>query len=89
VWRDLGNSCFQTGRFEDAAVALEKYVARRPYDPEGLYWLGRTQASLGHADRARGCFQECIEAVNTSPRHRRAQIRKWARQSQSALRAIQ
>jgi len=88
VWRDLGTACFQTSHFEDAAAALEKYAARRPYDPEGLYWLGRAHASLGHADRARECFKECIEAVETSPRHRRAQVRKWARQSQSALRAL-
>jgi len=88
VWRDLGTACFQTSRLEEAAAALEKYAARRPYDPEGLYWLGRTQASLGHAARARECFEQCVEAVNTAPRHRRAQIRKWARQSQSALRAI-
>ena len=84
-----GAACFQTARFEEAAAALEKYAARRPYDPEGLYWLGRTHASLGHADRARECFEECIEAVQTSPRHRRALVRKWARQSQSALRASQ
>jgi tetratricopeptide (TPR) repeat protein len=88
VWRDLGTACFQTGRFEDAAVALEKYASRRPYDPEGLYWLGRTHSSLGHTDRARECFEQCIEAVQTSPRHRRAQVRRWARQSQSALRAL-
>ena len=88
VWRDLGNACFQTARYQDAAAALEKYVARRPYDPEGLYWLGRAQASLGNANRARECFEQCIEAVETSPRHRRAQVRKWARQSQSALRAL-
>jgi tetratricopeptide (TPR) repeat protein len=88
VWRDLGTASFQTARYEDAAAALEKYAGRRPYDPEGLYWLGRTHVSLGHADRAREYFQQCIEAVNTAPRHRRAQVRKWARQSQSALRAL-
>ena len=88
VWRDLGAACYQTARFEEAAAALEKYVARRPYDPEGLYWLGRTHVSLGHAERARECFAECIEAVKTSPRHRRAQVRKWARQAQAGLRGL-
>jgi hypothetical protein len=70
------------------AAALEKYVARRPYDAEGLYWLGRTHTSLGHPDRARECFEQCIEAVKTAPGHRRAHIRKWAREAQSALRAL-
>jgi len=88
VWRDLGAACFETSRFEEAAAALEKYVARRPYDAEGLYWLGRTHASLGHAGRARECFEQSVEAVETSPRHRRGQVRKWARQSRSALRDL-
>jgi tetratricopeptide (TPR) repeat protein len=88
VWRDLGSACFRTSRWAEAAAALEKYAARRPYDAEGLYWLGRTHTSLGHPDRAREYFEQCIEAVKTAPGHRRAHIREWARQAQSALRAL-
>jgi tetratricopeptide (TPR) repeat protein len=77
VWRELGASYFGISRFDDAAAALAKYTQRHPYDPEGQYWYGRTLAALGHKAEARAAFDQCIEAVDTMPKHRRAEIRKW------------
>jgi len=88
VWRDLGSAYLGAGRVPEAAAALEKYVSRRPYDPEGTFRLGKALASLNRDAEARQRFEECIEAVNTSPSHRRAQVRHWGREAKSALRAL-
>lgn len=77
VWRELGAAYFGASRFEEALAALEKYTQRRSYDPEGLYWYGKTLAALGRAAEARAAFEQCVEAVDTMPKHRRAEVRKW------------
>lgn len=86
--RDLGNAYLQANRPNQAAEALKKYADRRPYDPEGLYWFGKSLAMLGNASQARERFEECVEAVNTSPKHRRAQVRRWASEAQSELKSL-
>jgi tetratricopeptide (TPR) repeat protein len=85
VWRELGASLFAAGRFEDARAALDKFTARREYDPEGLYWFGKTLKQLGDTTRAREMFHRAIEAARTMPAHRRAQVRVWASRSRSEL----
>ena len=85
VWRELGAAYFGAGRFEEARSALEKFTSRREYDPEGLYWYGRTLKQLGHPAEAKEMFERCIEAVRTMPAHRRAQIRGWATRAKSEL----
>ncbi len=85
VWRELGAACFGAGRFEEARAALEKYTSRREYDPEGLYWYGKTLKQLGRAAEAKEMFERAIEAVQTMPSHRRAQVRGWATRSKSEL----
>jgi tetratricopeptide (TPR) repeat protein len=77
VWRELGAAQFGQSRFEDAAAALAKYTERRSYDPEGLYWYGKALAALGRTAEAREAFKQCVEAVDTMPKHRRAEVRKW------------
>ncbi len=77
VWKDLGAAYFGASRFEEAAAALAKYTERRSYDPEGLYWYGKALAGLGRTAEAREAFGQCIEAVDTMPKHRRAEVRKW------------
>lgn len=77
VWRELGAAYFGASRFDEAAAALEKYTGRRAYDPEGHYWRGRTLAALNRSSEAREAFQACVEAVDTMPKHRRAEVRKW------------
>jgi tetratricopeptide (TPR) repeat protein len=77
VWRELGAAYFGASRFEEAAAALAKYTERRSYDPEGLYWYGRALEGLKRPAEARAAFEQCVEAVDTMPRHRRAEVRKW------------
>lgn len=77
VWRDLGSAYFGASRFEEAAAALGKYTERRSYDPEGQYWRGKTLAALGRPAEAREAYQACVEAVDTMPKHRRAEVRQW------------
>lgn len=77
VWRELGAAYVGLGRFEEAAEALGKYTQRRSYDPEGLYWYGKALKALGKEAEAREAFGSCVEAVDTMPKHRRAEVRKW------------
>jgi tetratricopeptide (TPR) repeat protein len=79
VWRDLGIAYFRSGRMEEARVALAKFVDRRSYDPEGLYWYGKSLLALGKLDEARQQFEQCREAVETMPTNRRRQLAKWKR----------
>ena len=85
VWRELGAAYFGAGRFEEAAAALGKYVSRREYDPEGLYWYGKTLAQLGQSADAREMFERAVESVRTMPSRRRAQVRIWGSRAKSEL----
>ncbi len=86
VWRDLGVAYFRSGKLEDARLALGKYVERRAYDPEGLYWYGKSLLALGQLDGARQQFEQCREAVETMQPNRRRQLAKWKRMAEAELR---
>jgi tetratricopeptide (TPR) repeat protein len=88
VWRDLGIAYFRSGRLEEARLALSKFVERRSYDPEGLYWYGKSLLALGKLDEARHQFEQCREAVETMPGNRRRQLAKWKRLAAAELRAV-
>jgi tetratricopeptide (TPR) repeat protein len=88
VWRELGAAYLGSSRTDEAAAALAKYTDRRPYDPEGLYWYGKTLLQLNRPSEARERFESCIEAVQTMPSHRRAHVRKWGSQARTELRAL-
>jgi tetratricopeptide (TPR) repeat protein len=88
VWRDLGVAYFRAGRLEEARVALGKFVERRSYDPEGLYWYGKALLALGQLEDARQQFEQCREAVETMPANRRRQLAKWKRLAAAELRSI-
>lgn len=85
VWRELGVAYFRSGRMEEARAALSKFVERRSYDPEGLYWYGKTLLGLGEVDNARQQFEQCREAVDTMPSNRRRQLAKWKRLAAAEL----
>jgi tetratricopeptide (TPR) repeat protein len=87
VWRDLGVAYYRSGRLEEARLALAKFVERRPYDPEGLYWYGKSLLGLGQLDNARQQFEQCREAVETMPSNRRRQLGKWKRLAAAELRS--
>jgi Flp pilus assembly protein TadD len=89
VWRDLGVAYFRSARLEEARLALGKYVERRAYDPEGLYWYGKSLLVSGKLDDARQQFEQCREAVETMQPNRRRQLSKWKRMAVAELKGIE
>ncbi|HZF41029.1 MAG TPA: tetratricopeptide repeat protein, partial [Blastocatellia bacterium] len=85
VWREIGATYLAAGMHQEAHQALEKYVDRRPYDPEGLYHFGETLRNLGEAQRAQEMYKQCIQAVKTMPYYRRNEVSKWSRLAQAKL----
>jgi tetratricopeptide (TPR) repeat protein len=86
IWREIGATYFAASMYDEARRALERYIARRSFDPEGLYYLGETCQKLGEQDRAREMFRRCVEAVNTMPYYRRGQVSRWSKLAQEHLR---
>jgi tetratricopeptide (TPR) repeat protein len=85
VWREIGATYLAAGMLQDARQALEKYVERRQYDPEGLYYFGETLRNLGEAERAQETYKQCVQAVKTMPYYRRNEVSKWSRLAQAKL----
>jgi len=85
AWRDLGVAYFRSGQMEEARIALSKFVDRRSYDPEGLYWYGKSLVGLGKLEEARQQFEQCREAVETMPANRRRQLARWKRLARAEL----
>ncbi len=85
IWREIGATYLAAGMLTEAKSALEKYIERRPYDPEGLYHLGETMNKLGEASRAKELFQQCVQAVQTMPYYRRNEVSKWSKLAQAKL----
>jgi tetratricopeptide (TPR) repeat protein len=85
IWREIGATYLAANMFSEAADALEKYVERRPVDPEGLYYLGRVLKAHGNSDRAREMFDQAIDSVNSSPHYRRREIQKWRKLAEKEI----
>jgi tetratricopeptide (TPR) repeat protein len=80
VWREIGATYLEAGMLNEAREALEKFVDRRSFDVEGLYYLGRVLKQQGELDRAREMFEQAIESVKTSPDfRRRSDARHWSK----------
>jgi tetratricopeptide (TPR) repeat protein len=88
VWREIGIASLLDGDLGAARQALEKYLERRPYDPEGLCWYGRAMARLDDPDAARGAFEQTIEAVQTMPAGRKRQVRCWQSEAERELKKL-
>jgi hypothetical protein len=88
VWREIGIVNFLAGDCEAARQALARYLERRPYDPEGNCWYGRTVAKLGRSDEARAAFEQAIEAVRTMPPARKRQVRSWESEARRELKKL-
>ena len=89
IWREIGATYLAAAMFADAKDALEKFIDRRPYDPEGLYYLGKTLEQLEQRDEAREIFGRCIEAVKTMPSYRYREHRKWDKLAREQLKKPQ
>jgi tetratricopeptide (TPR) repeat protein len=85
IWREVGATYVSAGMHAEAREALERYIDRRPFDPEGLYYLGRALKELGHSAQSQEMFTRCIEAVKTMPYYRRSQLRRWRKLAQEQL----
>jgi tetratricopeptide (TPR) repeat protein len=88
VWREIGITNLLAGNCDGARQALEKYLSRRPYDPEGDCWYGRTMARLGRCEEARTAFEQAIEAVRTMLPARKRQVRSWEFESRRELKKL-
>jgi tetratricopeptide (TPR) repeat protein len=85
LWREIGATYLAANMLTEAREALEKYVERRPFDPEGLYYLGQVLSKLNNAQEAKEMFHRCVEAVDTMPYYRRGQLNKWRKLAQESL----
>jgi tetratricopeptide (TPR) repeat protein len=85
IWREIGATYFDAGMYNEAREALEKFINRREYDPEGLYWLGETMAKLGDTAQARDLFTRSRDAAASMPYHRRRETGQWGKRAKSKL----
>ena len=86
VWREVGATYLAAGQFKDAQDALQRFLDKRPSDPEGLYLMGRAHAGLGHAREAVEWMQRCVEAVRTAPAYKYRADKRWLNEAQQFLR---
>ena len=87
VWREIGATYLTAGQFEDAREALDKFLANRTLDPQGLYLMGRALAGLGRQREAAASMQACIEAVKTAPAYKYRTEKRWLNEAQQFLRS--
>jgi len=88
VLRELGALYVTNHQYEDARNELGRYVERRPYDPEGLFYYGQALEGLGRAPEAREIYGRATEAARTAPRYRRRLVARWSRLAQKHLRKL-
>jgi tetratricopeptide (TPR) repeat protein len=86
IWREVGATYLAAGQFADARDALERFLARRPSDPEGLYLMGRAVFGLGNPREAREWMQRCVESVRTAPAYKYRADKRWLNEAQQFLR---
>jgi tetratricopeptide (TPR) repeat protein len=87
VLRELGALYNSVKQFEDARQELARYIERRPYDPEGLYYYGQSLEGLGQAAEAREVYARAIEAARVAPLYLSRAAGKWSRLAQKRVRA--
>ncbi len=86
ILKELGALYLAVRQYSDARNELQPYVARREYDPEGLYYYGRALEGLGDNAGARDAYSRAVEAARTAPHFRRRYTAKWSRLAQKQLR---
>ena len=85
IWREIGATYMEAGMYKEALGALETFTARRPFDAEGLYYLGKVFQAQGENEKAREAFQQAVEAARNSPDYRRHEIRQWGKLAQKEI----
>jgi tetratricopeptide (TPR) repeat protein len=88
ILRELGAVYVSAHQYEDALSELSRYAERRPYDPEGLFYLGQALEGLNKVAEAREMYERAAEAARVSPPFRRRLTAKWSRLAQKQLRRL-
>jgi tetratricopeptide (TPR) repeat protein len=88
IWREIGRAYFQANQFEDARLAFEQFLQKRPSDAEALYHYGLTLQKLGQAESAAAQMRSVIEAVNTSPSYKQRTERRWLKEAEVFLKQV-
>jgi tetratricopeptide (TPR) repeat protein len=88
ILRELGALYVTAGQYHDALRQLELYIERRPYDSEGLHYLGFALEKIGDVSRAREMYERAIEAARTAPRYRKRYTAQWSRLAQRQTRKL-
>jgi tetratricopeptide (TPR) repeat protein len=88
ILRELGAVYLAARQYEDARTFLTEYIELRPYDPEGLLYLGQALEGAGRIAEARETYQRAGEAARTAPRYLRRATARWSRQAQRHLKNL-
>jgi len=85
VWREIGATYLEAGMLREAREALEKFAERRPFDAEGLYYLGKVLKAQSEHRLARDRFAQAVESAQTSPIYRRREVRYWSKLAEKEI----
>ena len=85
IWREIGATYWQAGMLAEAREALEKFAERRPFDAEGLYYLGKVLKAQSEHRMARDFFVQAVESAQTSPIYRRREVRYWSKLAEKEI----
>ena len=85
IWREIGATYLEANMLVEAHEALEKFVTRRAFDAEGLYYFGKVLKARGETEKAREMFLEAIESAKTSPNYRYRELKQWSKLAQKEI----
>ncbi len=85
IWREIGATYLEADMLNEAKDALEKFVTKRPFDAEGLYYLGKLHKKKGETVEAKEMFDRCIESVKTAVYYRKGELRQWSKLASKEL----
>jgi tetratricopeptide (TPR) repeat protein len=85
IWREIGATYLEADMLDEAQNALEKFEVKRPFDAEGLYYLGKLLKKKGETNEANEMFNRAIEAVKTAAYYRKGELRHWSKLAQKEL----
>lgn len=85
IWREIGATYLAAGMLTEAREALETFAERRPFDAEGLYYLGKVLKEQSEHGQARDIFEQAVESAKTSPIYRRREVRYWSKLAEKEI----
>lgn len=85
IWREIGATYLAANMLGEAREALEKFVERRSFDPEGLYYFGKVLKAQGETEKAREMFEQAVESAKTSPHYRKRDTKTWVKLAQREI----